>query len=287
MSHYQDAITKQQERRDRRVSLLAAVVLWSGILGFLYWYKVKIYHTEPIEKQVVNAMLINFGDGRNGNGPEEPASQDGSSAVMTPENTQPAPDLPSAAESAPPAATDIITGVDNKRSTAKAEKSKKQSSSTSASQTNGKESKKQTSSSTKKSTGATGDGRGAAAVGNLLRGKGTAAGSQGSGGSAGNAGDPLGGSGDGDSKVGVDRKLVSFIPGTMGRGGAQPDHQCRANGTITIAYTVDKNGNVISARRTSGISDPCIVSTSISWVRRYVKAERANFSSTGSYKITF
>ncbi len=69
----------------------------------------------------------------------------------------------------------------------------------------------------------------------------------------GNSGDPLGGNGDGDSKIGVDRKLISYIPGTMGKGGEQPSHNCTANGTITISYTVDKAGNVISARRSSGI----------------------------------
>jgi hypothetical protein len=63
----------------------------------------------------------------------------------------------------------------------------------------------------------------------------------------------------------------------MGRGGAQPVHSCKASGSITLAYTVDKAGNVISVRRSGGISDPCIVSTSIQWVKQYVKAEKANF----------
>jgi len=85
----------------------------------------------------------------------------------------------------------------------------------------------------------------------------------------------------------VDRKLVGFIPGTMGRGGSQPSHKCSASGSITIAYTVDKAGNVISAKRSGGSSDPCIVSTTTSWVKKYVKAEKANFSSSGTYKITF
>ncbi len=138
-----------------------------------------------------------------------------------------------------------------------------------------------------KKQGATGDGKGTAAIGNLLKGRGTKDGSQGDGGKAGNAGDPLGGDGNGDSKIGVDRKLTGYIPGTMGRGGAQPVHSCKASGSITLAYTVDKAGNVISVRRSGGISDPCIVSTSIQWVKQYVKAEKANFSSTGTYRITF
>lgn len=74
-------------------------------------------------------------------------------------------------------------------------------------------------------------------------------GNQGDGKGTGNAGDPLGGNGNGDSKVGIDRKLIAYIPGTMGRGGAQPNNSCTASGTITVAYTVDKAGNVVSARR--------------------------------------
>ena len=103
----------------------------------------------------------------------------------------------------------------------------------------------------------------------------------------GNSGDPLGEKGDGDSKIGVDRKLISYIPGTMGKGGEQPSHNCTANGTITISYTVDKAGNVISARRSSGISDPCVVTAAVIWVKKYVKAEKASTNSTGTYKITF
>ena len=73
----------------------------------------------------------------------------------------------------------------------------------------------------------------------------------------------------------------------MGRGVSQPSQKGTANGSITISYTVDKSGNVVSARRSGGVSDPCVVSTSVDWVKRYVKAERANTSSTGTYKITF
>jgi hypothetical protein len=102
-----------------------------------------------------------------------------------------------------------------------------------------------------------------------------------------NAGDPLGGDGNGDSRIGIDRKLIAFIPGTSGKGGNQPSHNCTASGSISISYTVDKEGNVISARRSGGISDPCVISTTVSWIKKYVKAEKANVSSTGTYKITF
>jgi hypothetical protein len=73
----------------------------------------------------------------------------------------------------------------------------------------------------------------------------------------------------------------------MGREGVQPSHSCTARGSITIAYTIDKAGNVVSTRRLGGTSDPCILSTSIGWIKKYVKAEKADVSSTGTYKITF
>ncbi|MGE8553990.1 MAG: hypothetical protein ACN6OB_08640 [Chryseobacterium jejuense] len=98
--------------------------------------------------------------------------------------------------------------------------------------------------------------------------------------------DPLGGD-ENIGRIGVDRKLIGYIPGTMGRGGIQPSHSCTARGSITIAYTVDKAGNVISARRLGGVSDSCIASTSIGWIKKYVKAEKADVSSMGTYKITF
>ncbi|WP_185670491.1 hypothetical protein [Chryseobacterium sp. POL2] len=111
-------------------------------------------------------------------------------------------------------------------------------------------------------------------IGNLLKGRG-------------NIGDPLGGDGNEDSRIGVDRKLITFIPGTMGRGGKQPSHNCSVSGTINISYFVNELGNVISARRISGISDACVVSTSVAWVKQYVKAEESTVTSRGTYKITF
>lgn len=90
-----------------------------------------------------------------------------------------------------------------------------------------------------------------------------------------------------ENKIDVNRKLISFIPGTRGREGVQPSHNCTARGSITIAYTVDKAGNVVSARKSGGVSDSCIVSTSIGWIKKYVKAEKADISSIGTYRITF
>ncbi len=289
-------ISKDEQNRDRIKSAVLSILIWSAILLFVFLYKLKPELDE--QPEVITTMLVNFGDNRNGNGVEEPADQPGSLAAATEEVT------PEPAETAVPetktviqpdpqpetkkteAKEKVITGNNTKTSVPKKEESKAESKKTSTSTSAAKNTKKSGATTANSKTG-NGDGKGNAAIGNLIRGRGTKAGSQGDGTGIGNAGDPLGGDGNGDSKVGIDRKLVGFIPGTMGRGGSQPANSCTASGTITIAYTVDKAGNVVSARRSGGTSDPCISSNAISWVKKYVKAEKASVSSTGTYKITF
>lgn len=288
-------VNKDEQNRDRIKSGILSVLIWSAILLFVFLYKLKPEIDK--EPEVVTTMLVNFGDNRNGKGIEEPADQPGSLAASTeevvPEPVETAvPETKTVIKPDPQPETKkvetkdkVITGNNSKISAPKKDDSK----------SNKKAATSSTASKTTKKAGATtansktgnGDGKGTAAIGNLIKGRGTKAGSQGTGEGIGNAGDPLGGDGNGDSKVGIDRKLIGYIPGTMGRGGAQPQHSCTASGSITIAYTVDKAGNVVSARRTGGISDPCVASTSVSWVKKYVKAEKAGTSSTGTYKITF
>lgn len=273
---------KKAEERDRRNSAVITFIISLLVFLGIFFYKFTKITEKPEE---ITTMLINFGDNQNGAEAEEPANQDGSLAANT-EIANPEPVKEVIAETKPepkPAVTKlvikekILTGSNTKVSFPKTEKATKPApAKTSA-----------TKASTPNSTTGTGDGKGTAAIGNLIKGRGTKTGTQGTNGTAGNQGDPLGGDGEGDSKIGVDRNLIGFIPGTMGRGGAQPSHNCSASGTISIAYTVDKAGNVISARRSGGISDPCISSTSVSWVKKYVKAEKASTSSTGTYRITF
>lgn len=289
-------VNKNEENRDRIKSALLSILIWAAVLLFVFLYKLKPELDQ--QPEVVTTMLINFGDNRNGNGVEEPADQPGSLAAATEEVTpEPAetavPETKTVVKPEPapePKKTEvkekIITGNNSKITAPKKEESKKADPKTSASSSASKTTKKAGATTANSKTG-TGDGKGNAAIGNLIRGRGTKAGSQGTGEGIGNAGDPLGGDGNGDSKVGIDRKLTGYIPGTMGRGGAQPSHSCTASGSITIAYTVDKAGNVVSARRAGGISDPCVSSTSVAWVKKYVKAEKASTSSTGTYKITF
>ncbi|WP_292009879.1 ferric siderophore ABC transporter substrate-binding protein [Chryseobacterium sp.] len=286
---------KQEEYKDKVKSGILSILIWSAILLFVFLYKLK--PTQETEPELVTTMLVNFGDNRNGNGIEEPAEQEGSLAAQT-EEVAPDPveaEVPETKTVVKPdpkpetkkseAKEKIITGNNTKVTAPKKEETKSNKKATSGT-TAAKTTKKSTAATGNAKTGS-GDGKGNAAIGNLIKGRGSKAGSQGTGTGIGNAGDPLGGDGNGDSKVGIDRKLVGFIPGTMGRGGAQPSHKCTASGSISIAYTVDKAGNVVSARRSGGISDPCVASTSISWVKQYVKAEKASTSSTGTYKITF
>lgn len=289
-------ISKDEQNRDRIKSAVLSILIWSAILLFVFLYKLKPELDE--QPEVITTMLVNFGDNRNGNGVEEPADQPGSLAAATEEVApEPAettvPETKTVIQPDPQPETKkteakdkVITGNNTKTSVPKKEESKAETKKTSTSTSATKNTKKSGATTANSKTG-NGDGKGNAAIGNLIRGRGTKAGSQGDGNGIGNAGDPLGGDGNGDSKVGIDRKLVGFIPGTMGRGGSQPANSCTASGTITIAYTVDKAGNVVSARRSGGTSDPCISSNAISWVKKYVKAEKASVSSTGSYKITF
>lgn len=289
-------VDKNEQNRDRIKSGILSILIWSAILLFVFLYKLKPLQ-EDNKPEVVTTMLVNFGDNRNGNGIEEPAEQEGSIAAkaeeITPKPVEAAvPETKTVIKPEPKPETKkaepkekVVTGNNKKMTVPKKEESKSSKKETSSSSAS-KNTKKASATTANSKTG-NGDGKGNAAIGNLIKGRGTKAGSQGTGTGIGNAGDPLGGDGNGDSKVGIDRKLVGYIPGTMGRGGAQPAHNCTASGSITVAYTVDKAGNVVSARRSGGISDPCVSSTSVAWVKKYVKAEKASTSSTGSYKITF
>lgn len=291
-----ETITQHQrnERKDQLKSATITALITALLFLLIFYYQ---FVREIPKEEKVTTMLINFGDNRNGNGAEEPANQEGSlasSEIYIPEELKtPEPASEKAVETPrtlEKPAEKLVTGKSEKATIAKSDKKEK------VIEKNTKNIEKTTNKSTPSKTSTTantsykkaqGDGQGTAAIGNLIKGRGTKSGSQGNDGATGNAGDPLGGNGNGDSKIGVDRKLISFIPGTMGRGGEQPPHNCDASGTVNIAYTVDKSGNVTSARRGSGISDPCVVTAAIIWVKKYVKAEKATTNSTGVYKITF
>lgn len=284
---------KRDERNDKLKSATLTALISALLFLLIFYYQ---FVREIPKEEKVTTMLINFGDNRNGNGVEEPANQEGSLSsadiyipeeLKTPEPEQPIEKTIETPKTVEKPTEKIITGKSEKSTAVKTEKSEKKSTKSSENTSSKAFTSKTSSTSNTSTKNAQGDGKGTAAIGNLIKGRGTKTGSQGTGGTTGNAGDPLGGNGNGDSKIGVDRKLIAFIPGTMGKGGEQPSHNCSANGTITISYTVDKAGNVTSARRSSGISDPCVVTAAVIWVKKYVKAEKASTNSTGTYKITF
>lgn len=90
-----------------------------------------------------------------------------------------------------------------------------------------------------------------------------------------------------ESKIGVDRKLISGIPGTMKYKGKLPPHSVKEKGSITISYTVNEEGNVVSAYRVDGIRDRNTINNAITLIKKYVKAEKAKTSSVGTYTIDF
>lgn len=284
-------------RKHYRSTLTKATILGISLFLIIFFIpssylkspKLKAINSERIIPVELTEMRLNYGDNTNGKGLEEPKEEQGSPAPLEakdnkPESVEISKNSKIITERDTPENTVPIPTRTKETSTSNKSDSKKTNIVSNSDKTNNKRS---SSKGEIKKENATGDGKGNAAIGNLLKGRGTKAGSQGSSSGVGNYGDPLGGDGDGNSLIGIDRKLVGFIPGTMGRGGAQPKHECTASGSITIAYTVDKSGKIISTKRQSGISDPCVVSTATSWVKQYVKAEASSVSSKGTYKIVF
>ena len=90
-----------------------------------------------------------------------------------------------------------------------------------------------------------------------------------------------------ESKIGVDRKLISGIPGTNNYKGKLPAHSVKEKGFITISYVVDANGRVISAQRVGGLRSRNAINNAITMVKKHVKAEKGKTQSTGTYTIEF
>jgi hypothetical protein len=89
------------------------------------------------------------------------------------------------------------------------------------------------------------------------------------------------------TKIGKDRILTAFIPGTMGKAGKLPSHNCKTKGQLVMFITVDKAGNVTNAGRSSGIKDACNITAAVIWIKQYVKAKKSQNISQGTYTINF
>jgi len=191
------SFNKKESNKDHLKSGLITAIIWTGILLFVFFYTIK--STSFKEKEVVSTMLVNFGDNRNGDGLEEPANQEGSVAMQTetsiPEEAistpQPEPKVEPVVEKTPvkekkePSPEKILSGNDSKVSVP--EKSKTLTPKKTETKTANTSSKNTaTKSETGKSTAESGDGKGVAAIGNLMKGRGSKTGSQGNGGTTGN-----------------------------------------------------------------------------------------------------
>lgn len=285
---------KKNQQKDKRRSIIITTLMTLLLFLWIYFYQ----FTKIIPKEnTITTLLINFGDNKNGQQSEEPLISE--TPAPTPEVTPIEKIEPTPPKTKPSEAPKekVVTGKNEKLLAEKVEKTSKKEKNTETQKPVEKKKetpKKEVSKPSKNKTEPTPNAEktnknsaSSAAIGNLIKGRGNKKSTQGDSEGSGNSGDPLGGNSNGNSKIGVDRKLIQFIPGTMGRGGSQPTHSCDASGTITISFTVDNAGNVISARRLSGTSDACIVNTTIGWIKKYVKAEKSNTSSMGTYTITF
>ena len=299
-------------KKERILSGIITFIISSIILAFILLYKTTFITVTPPTYIDINFesddLGANFGTDEVGLGEEEPADQDvqfgtggdpfaaespdGSSSAITNESEE-----DSKSYLSDPASKEPSPVVSKKAEVKKNTTPKPETPKTSTKQaTNSSTSKTSTAKKSNTKAGAGGEGttggnpKGNAAVGALLKGKGTSTSStgEGTGGRPGqNQGVPDGGSGSGGEGIGNGRKLVSFIPGTMGRGGNVPSHDCTGAGTVIFSYTVDKNGTVTSVSRQSGPSNTCMVNTGIKWIKQYVKADKGTRSVSGTYKITF
>ncbi|SHK11458.1 hypothetical protein [Epilithonimonas mollis] len=89
------------------------------------------------------------------------------------------------------------------------------------------------------------------------------------------------------TKIGKDRVLTGFVPGTMGKAGKLPPHNCKTKGQLVMFITIDKAGNVTNAGRSSGIKDACNITTAVIWIKQYIKAKKSQNMSQGIYTINF
>lgn len=290
-------------KKEKLISGIITLIISAAILSFILTYKtVFLTMTPPAYIDInfdMDDMGANFGTDEVGLGDEEPIDQDvlsgegGEVQSVTNLEDKSSQDSKQEEENKPILANqnktkDIVPEPAKKTVIKKKDKTKPVTKINSKTIPNKTKSKTVAGVGNKSSTG--GNSKGNAALGNLIKGKGTGTFStgEGTGGRPGqNQGVETGGNGSGGEGIGNGRKLVSFIPGTMGRGGKVPEHSCNGSGTIIFSYTLDKNGNVISVSRKSGINNTCLLNTGIKWIKQYVKGNAGTRSVTGTYKINF
>lgn len=300
---YRYKIKYYDNKKEKLISGIITILISAIILSFILTYKTVFLTVTPPAYIDINFdmddMGANFGTDKVGLGDEEPIDQDALLGEGKEVNSESTHEDKSLNDSKPqednkPILTNQNDSKDVIPEPVKKTEPKTKNKSKLVNKTNLKssltKSNSQSAAGAGKKNATGGSPSGNAALGNLIKGKGAATSSsgEGTGGRPGqNQGVETGGNGNGGEGIGNGRKLVSFIPGTMGRGGNVPEHNCNGSGTIIFSYTLDKNGNVISVNRKSGINNTCLFNTGIKWIKQYVKGNAGTRSVTGTYKINF
>lgn len=292
-------IQTNENKKERIISGCITFIISVIVLILIFLFKTTYTTVNPPSYIDINFQTdelgANYGQDEVGLGDEEPADQDvllGNGGDPLAENISSNNDIPDKQE--PIENKKYLTDASAKDAVStpikKTEKLKKKTEIKKTISSNPSNSKNSDKSNGKNGNQSGGNPKGNAALGALLKGKGTSTSSkgEGTGGKPGqNQGVETGGSGSGGVGIGNGRKLVSWIPGTNGKSGKAPVNNCTESGTITFSYTVNKNGDVTSVERTSGKSNTCMVNAGKKWIKEYVKAEKANSISSGTYKINF
>lgn len=284
-------------KKEKKISILITLLISGSILFLILTFRTTFTTVTPPTYIDINFESGDFGSDYGtdevGFGNEEPADQDvqkgdggdplANEATTTASSNET--DQEDNSYLSDPSSKEAAPAVSKKTETSKNTTKK-------ATQNNSDNSKNNntTAKGTENKKGSGGNPKGNAALGALLSGKGSHNSStgQGSGGRPGqNQGDPNGEGSGGGEGIGNGRNLISFIPGTMGRGGKVPVHNCSGSGTIVFSFTVDKSGNVTSVNRKSGVSNTCLVNTGIKWIKQYVKADKGKSTVSGTYRINF
>lgn len=282
-------------KKEKKISILITLLISGSILFLILTFRATFTTVTPPTYIDINFESGDFGSDYGtdevGLGNEEPTDQDvqkgdggdplaNEAATTASSNETDQEDNsylsdPSSKEAAPAVSKKTGTSKNNTKKTT---------------QNNSKSNSTTTNKGTGNEKGSGGNPKGNAALGALLSGKGSHSFStgQGSGGRLGqNQGDSNGEGSGGGEGIGNGRNLISFIPGTMGRGGKVPVHNCSGSGTIVFSFTVDKSGNITSVNRKSGSSNTCLVNTGIKWIKQYVKADKGKSFVNGTYRINF
>ena len=247
---------REIEIKSSRQSLVISIIIGLAMLLILL-ITFKFEETYPRFQPIEIAM--NFGNTAVGQGMEEPMPSET-------QETSSAASAQSEAQSASSTMENVVTETTTETRP-------------SAAPTPSPKPKNQSSPQTTTTPQPKGDEKGAAALQNLLGGKGkNPSPGDGNDGVPGNVGDPRGSDSDGG---GIGENWLSIIP--------EPQkHDCPSSGVIVVDIVVNANGGIKSATpgaRGSTSNDPCLRNKAKSLVEQYVRARPGSDGRTGSYRV--